>query len=251
MTEQKIEHFLLTHANPKQLEQILHSVPLSILHERAKLKLDLNRLDVGEIEFISDASCLITLLSTSLHKEIADLRFFLKEFKIPFFETPPVRKGAKLRIMFVESALNRPSDERHANKYEQLMVDFYMNEEVTESILDGNKIIGIKTKNPTSAVGTGLVLAMGELVIPRLGQVAQITNGSLDGGDAPHIGGGLPGEHRAGAVHPGMAEPALGRGDQPGRDLDAMASGEVADDLRRLGFPGQRQAALGELLRIG
>jgi hypothetical protein len=58
----------------------------------------------------------------------------------------------------------------------------------------------------------------GETRVPRLAHVSQAARRGLDGRHAGHVVGRAPGEDRRRAVDGGVAEPRLGRGDEPTRD---------------------------------
>ena len=68
-------------------------------------------------------------------------------------------------------------------------------------------------------------------VVPGLDQVPQVARRRLDRRDARHVGRGAPGQERRGAIDAGVAEPGLGRGDQPAGHRAAVVAGELADGV--------------------
>ena len=67
-------------------------------------------------------------------------------------------------------------------------------------------------------------------VVPGVAEVGQVGGRGLDRRDLRDVVGGAPGQDRALAVDPGVREPALGRADQPARDLRPVVAGERPDD---------------------
>ncbi len=64
----------------------------------------------------------------------------------------------------------------------------------------------------------------------------EVGGARLDGGALGDLGVGAPGEDLGLPVHAGVAEPALGRGDEPTGDDGSAGAGELAQD--ELGGPG-------------
>ena len=88
-------------------------------------------------------------------------------------------------------------------------------------------------------------------VIPRPAQMRQIPRRRLERRHLRHVRRRLPRQQRTAAVHARMTQPALRRRHQPRRHLAAVTAGKLADHLRRVLLPRQRQTARREFLRIG
>ena len=88
----------------------------------------------------------------------------------------------------------------------------------------------------------------GDPGIPRIAEVLQVGRRGGDRRDPGNVVCRRPGEDCGTPIHPGMREPALGRTDQTPRHLGPVLTSEDANDAVRRRFPGQVQAALGELL---
>ena len=84
-----------------------------------------------------------------------------------------------------------------------------------------------------------------EAGVPSRADVGQITRVDLDRRQSLDVGRSVPGKKRRRAVDARMAEPRLGRVDQPPRHHGPMIAGEEADDVRRLGHPVLRVATRG------
>ncbi len=91
-------------------------------------------------------------------------------------------------------------------------------------------------------------IGLGEAVVPRLGEVLEVAPRGLDGGDLLDVLGRADGERGAAAVDAGVAEPALGAGDEAGGRLDAAGAGVLADGEAARRVPGQ---GLGALALVG
>ncbi len=83
----------------------------------------------------------------------------------------------------------------------------------------------------------------GELGIPGVADVAKVVGRGLDGRDLPRLGRAAPGQDRRLAVDAGVAEPALGAGDEVARHPRALDPGELADDPVGPLVPGQPRRA--------
>ena len=70
---------------------------------------------------------------------------------------------------------------------------------------------------------------LGEARVPCLAQVAEDAGRGVDGRDARHALGRAPGEDRRRPVDPAMAEPRLGRGDEPSGHASALLARQEAD----------------------
>ncbi len=97
-------------------------------------------------------------------------------------------------------------------------------------------------------VGGGLA---GHRRIPGVAQVFEIGGRGVDRRDLLDVVGGRPRQDRRPAVDTGVRQPALGRADQPARNLRAVVAGEHADRPIRHRHPGQVQRLGRELLGAG
>ena len=70
---------------------------------------------------------------------------------------------------------------------------------------------------------------LGEARVPCLAQVAEDAGRGVDGRDARHALGRAPGEDRRRPVDPAVAEPRLGRGDEPSGHSPALLARQEAD----------------------
>src|SRR5207249_1209070 len=92
---------------------------------------------------------------------------------------------------------------------------------------------------------------LGKRRIPRLAQVTENARGGLDRRDARDPLAGAPGEDRGRSVDAAVAEPRLGRGDEPARHASALLAREQARAEVPPGGPGKVEAPRRQIVRAG
>ncbi len=91
----------------------------------------------------------------------------------------------------------------------------------------------------------------GMLLVPGGAQMLQVFGGGIDGRNAVQAFGGFPGQHGGGAVNRRVRQPALGRRNEAARNFRPAPLRELADDVLRLGVPGQSNGTGGKIALAG